>query len=961
MKTLRTTTQALVIAAVITVESAIRSWIEPAKKPRRKRGEIPWRSSPYGWRVLIFDTETTTDCAQRLLFGFFRIYENNRLVLEGIIAADILVNEQMIEVQEYATKHRLPVYSRERFVEEVFYPEVYERGTLCVGFNLPFDLTRIALRAGCGRGENRKKFRIVLSRRLRWHDLRIEAISGRGAFIGYVPKRKLANWEKPFFSGRFLDLSTCGKAFTGEGHSLKSAGKALGAYTRKMRIDEQNLGRIDRRSLTYGRQDVRATWALFLKLREEYAAHPFATFANESKKPSNTHYMGQIFSSASIAKAYLRLLDMRSIIDQKPRFNRKYLGYGAASYFGGRAEVRCRKLNVPVRILDCTSMYPTIFTLQNLQPLIGDGMRAIRVPVLEIRNLLASLTLPNLYERDFLPKLNCLVLIEPQGDIVPVRMRMVRSDPYTIAVTPLTSSEGRWYTLADVVASVLLSGKIPKIRRAIRFVPKGTTKLRTVRFRNEIPLSSHEPIFKAIVEQRQIAKAKRATKADPLELGLKLFSNSGAYGINAEVNVTPTNQQKPLLGTVYSDKVLKSRDVHDERPGAFANPIIASLVTGGARLLLAMLECEVRRRGGTFAFCDTDSLAIVCGSDCPGAVPCLPASAIDEIVAEFDRLNPYDPTFVKHLLKVEHAEYTDLRCFAISAKRYVLFRWRPGRRIQIVKASESGLGAILGRWPKETTPKLARRVWLSILMQHLDDLNPKQRRRAEPLIAFCVPLRRKFPISQPSILKRLEAYNTSRNYDLRVKPFGFVQAVTPALVGAQDDPLPIAPFETDLGKSRKLPWIDFHTGKPVQLDWSGSHFGGTLPVMRMNEYIDLYARHAEAKAADQDGNPAGEDTVGVLGRLGVCSGAPARIGKEVDRLDEDEGATLADQPPIEYANDELANDVAFLAQHPQESTARDIGLSQRRWRDIVKHRAKPHRRIALRIARVAAKYRLSSI
>ena len=385
-------------AAMINVLTAIRAWIEPSRKPKRKRGPIPWRSSDYGRRVLLFDTETTVDCAQRFLYGFFRIYENG-LVLEGIIAAQVLAYADLITIQEYGTKHGLPVYGLERFVGEIFYPEVYERGTLCVGYNLPFDLTRIALSAGCGRGKNRKKFKVVLSRRLRWHDLRIEAVSGRAAFIGFVPKRKLATWEKPFFPGRFLDLSTMAGAFTGQRHTLRSAGKALGAYTVKMRIDE--LGHIDRRSLTYGRQDVRATWALFLKLRGEYAAHPFATFANERQKPMHSKYMGEIYSSASIAKAYLRLLGMRSLFERQPRFNRRYLGIGAAAYFGGRAEVRVRRVIVPITVLDFTSMYPMIFELQGLQSLVRDQIRAVRVPSKEIRDLLASATLTSLYDPAF--------------------------------------------------------------------------------------------------------------------------------------------------------------------------------------------------------------------------------------------------------------------------------------------------------------------------------------------------------------------------------------------------------------------------------------------------------------------------------------------------------------------------------------------------------------------------------
>jgi hypothetical protein len=93
-------------------------------------------------------------------------------------------------------------------------------------------------------------------------------------------------------------------------------------------------------------------------------------------------------------------------------------------------------------------------------------------------------------------------------------------------------------------------------------------------------------------------------------MGLKQMAASGAYGINAEINVTPSDPNEGLPGDVYSDTTYPSEKVHDERPGAFANPILASLITGGARLMLAMLECEVNRRGGTFAFCDTDSLAI---------------------------------------------------------------------------------------------------------------------------------------------------------------------------------------------------------------------------------------------------------------------------------------------------------------------------------------------------------------
>jgi hypothetical protein len=461
------------------------------------------------------------------------------------------------------------------------------------------------------------------------------------------------------------------------------------------------------------------------------------------------------------------------------------------------------------------------------------------------------------------------------------------------------------------------------------------------------------------VEQREIAK--RAAKNDPdlaaLEIGLKQISASGGYGVHAEVNVTPGKADTDLPGEIYSDIAYLSPRVHDERPGAFSNPIIATLVTGGARLMLALLESEVARRGGTYAFCDTDSLAVNCGARCPEGIPSLPESAIAEIVTQFDALNPYDRDIVPHLLKVEYPEYPDLRCFAVSAKRYVLYRWRPGNRIQIVKASESALGAIIGRSRSESTPKLAKRIWLLILMRHLN-VNPGQRRRAKPLIDFDVPLRRKFPISQPATLRRMETYNKPRSYDFRVKPFGFVQTIAPDRQTGDADVLPIAPFETDVRKSMKLQWVDFNSGDPIRLDWHRTGMAGTTGVMRLADYVGDYQRHPEAKAADPNGNPAGPETIGLLGRLRVRSKKLARIGKEVDRLDEEDGAAFEPEQPIEYERDDLAEDIEYLATFPQAATARDLGLTERGWRKIIKIRPNSKGTTVERIREVAALYRV---
>jgi hypothetical protein len=107
--------------------------------------------------------------------------------------------------------------------------------------------------------------------------------------------------------------------------------------------------------------------------------------------------------------------------------------------------------------------------------------------------------------------------------------------------------------------------------------------------------------------------------------------------------------------------------------------------------------------------------------------------------------------------------------------------------------------------------------------------------------------RRKFPITPPAILKRLDAYNKTRTYDFRVKPSGFVQTLVPDRQFAEDDVLPIAPFESNVKQWMRLPWVDFKTGDPIRIDWFGSGHANAISVIGLQTYIDGYQRHAESK------------------------------------------------------------------------------------------------------------------
>src|SRR5262249_30756804 len=108
---------------------------------------------------------------------------------------------------------------------------------------------------------------------------------------------------------------------------------------------------------------------------------------------------------------------------------------------------------------------------------------------------------------------------------------------------------------------------------------------------------------------------------------------------------------------------------HPEDPGEFSFPPLAATTTAGARLLLAMLERVVTGlsgRDGAYAFCDTDSMAIVSTKEgglvkCPGgswhqrsgeSVRALSWAQVDEIRERFNALNPYDREAVPDLLKL---------------------------------------------------------------------------------------------------------------------------------------------------------------------------------------------------------------------------------------------------------------------------------------------------------------------
>jgi hypothetical protein len=253
---------------------------------------------------------------------------------------------------------------------------------------------------------------------------------------------------------------------------------------------------------------------------------------------------------------------------------------------------------------------------------------------------------------------------------------------------------------------------------------------------------SEENFYCKVIEQRILHKKTNKALAD----FLKVLANSGSYGLFVEVNAERKKKEESVSyfsgekkGNVESDYV--------EKPGAWYFPPVASLITAGGRLLLAMLEKRVQERDGGYLFCDTDSLCIV-GSkkggfvECPGGpvitnnksgINALSLNEIKGIAQRFRKLNPYESSLVPEILKIEDVHFDDsdpkkpfrqLFGYAISAKRYALYS-RMESDIHIEKASGHGLGYLFA--PKERkkkeedeeTPQWVLEAWEFLLRRAL--------------------------------------------------------------------------------------------------------------------------------------------------------------------------------------------------------------------------------------------------
>ncbi|MGA7283658.1 MAG: hypothetical protein WBW87_03870 [Candidatus Cybelea sp.] len=963
--------------------------------------------------MLVFDTETRTDAAQALTFGSYRFFDDGVCLEEGLFYADDLPAAERAALQAYVKTHpaatdrrvglpQLRLLLKTEFLDKLYIAAYKTRALIC-GFNLPFDLSRLACKFSSARDRFTGGFSLTFwdyvdDRGERREDkyrprIAIKHIDSKRALKGFAGRLEPDETDlipegsttgKPDhsygFRGHFLDLRTLAFALTDRGHSLQSACDAFGVREGKGNADRHGV--VSASYIDYNRQDVAATAALAFKLLEEYDR--FDVDLQET----------QAYSPASLGKAHLRRMGIPPIFERQPNFPKRYIGYAQSAFVGARAGCHIRKVSVPIVATDVLSNYTTVNALMGLwKYVIAREINVVPNCKAEISEFLETITIESLFESQTWLRLPAFVRVISDGDILPTRARYsYESNDYQVALSYLYGSsddpnEGLWFALPDLVASVILTGRIPKIVDAFRIVPKGQlARLRPIELRGAVTIDPRrQDFFRTVIEERKRLASNTVLSAEErhrLDKALKVLANATSYGIFAEMLREESTKKVPVTCYGVDAKPFESRAFNPEYPGEYCFPPLASLITAGARLMLALLERCVTDLGGTYAMEDTDSMAIVATQrggliEFPGgpyrrngkpAIRPLSWAQVDAIAERFAMLSPYDRSAIPgSVLKIEDDNFDpktgrqrQLWCLAISAKRYALFVRDPTGEPTLLRKginnkedrySEHGLGHLLNPTdPKSDDRSWIAQAWLAIVRRSVG--LPTKPLGFEKRAAVG-----RITVSSPQVMKPLHALNAAKSYAQQIKPFNFILGCHVAKFGHPIGVDPerfhlIAPYETDPRQWEKLQWIDQYSGKGYRITASGQH--GSRTVARVKSYGDVlreYEFHPEAKCADSSGARCSKQSIGLLSRRHVAIHSITYIGKESNRLEEVEEQSLLDPSDVytEYPDSRRDEWATKILPQLKAMPLRDLiakSALPRSTLQAIRAGRRPHRRIA---------------
>lgn len=902
-------------------------------KPKGAKDSVLPKWSDY---ALVFDTETRITADQSLTFGVYqlcqRVDDNYIVTEEGVFHADDLplkgldvlrrhIDASVSDVVSFPP--RFPVYSRTDFIKRVFWPALKYKGAMVCGFNLPFDLTRLAL--AWDRGDH-DEWSLTMSRYPDGAEnknrprIAIQPIDSKKAFIKLVPPWKPDEWKDQGHV-HFVDLRTLAWALFNRSFSLKSLCEEL--KTEHQKLDHEPTGRVTPEEIEYAREDVRCTVAALNALKHNFDKHPIGLQPHRA------------YSPASVAKSYL---DQMGILRPAEKFAvpSAILGIAMQAYYGGRSETRIRCTEVPVAPLDFTSQYPTCCALLGLSDVLTAGSVSFDDDTVNIRDFLNWISLKRCFKPATWKECGFFALVKPDDDILPVRT-VYNEVTQNIGNNYLTSETPMWFAGPDLVASAIRTGRPPHIIRAIRMVPHNKQEgMRSVNLRGMVEIDPYnDDIFSTIIEQRRLHKSDEA-----LYYWLKILANS-IYGFFVELN--PETQKQDVPVTVYSgEKTFPDESDVIENPGPWFFPPLAALITAGGRLLLAMTEACVEEKKGTYLFCDTDSLAIVASEKggqlrIPGSKGkrILSWAEVKTIVERFAKLNPYNRDFLKgSILNLVDANFIDsdpknpqrqLYGYSIAAKRYALYEKIGNKDIKIVDPKAHGIGFL---YPPKDSPK----DWDEDVPQWIYEM-------WDYIMRGVLKLKRKKPswLNTPQMMRlTITTYNVLEmlgNWEL-ARPCNFLllPMVDPTFGyaffrRANEKVLLVGEFSRHQDRWFENGCVNIHTGKKYRMVDCTKERNPPYNVVFPSQFARLlieYQEHPEAKSLAPDGGPCEAGTRGLLQRAHIIAGEFRYIGKETDRKWE-EGDDLS---VLDFKATEFGRSKKVGATEDVKAHIRKIGINK---------------------------------
>jgi hypothetical protein len=350
--------------------------------------------------------------------------------------------------------------------------------------------------------------------------------------------------------------------------------------------------------------------------------------------------------------------------------------------------------------------------------------------------------------------------------------------------------------------------------------------------------------------------------------------------------------------------VLATRTRQVEKPGRFFHPLLATLITGAARLMLAIAEDLTLAEGLSWTFCDTDSMAL---AQPEGMADDEFLKRAERVRTWFNPLNPYEGK--RELFKAEEQNRPlegDLRedplyCYAISDKRYVLFNLDAQGKPVIRKLSAHGLGHLKSPYDDKNAPasipapqidlrdmrvqRWHHDFWYRILESVLEGRSAPTLR---DLPEFNKPAASRYAATTPEALRWFADYNFDRPYREQVRPFGFLlsfptwkralaQDVGSSSQSTSDEPADflaelkaVAPFDDD-PESAAASCFDRETGAAIPRRYLKSYA----------EALNQYHENPEDKFENGDYRDRGETR-----RRHILATGIDYIGKEANRWED---------------------------------------------------------------------------